>query len=188
MTKEDFKFDAIIAIDPGGNGAISTWRANHQTMTVKNPKDIADLCNYLNYIKGLCNPIAFVEKVQAYHEDSKGMKGEKGYGKQFGIQKLLENFTGIKNALKIVNIPYILVFPMTWQTNLNLRIKKIETDTERKNRYKNAAQNYFKDIQVTLWNADSLLLIQFARTKIQLDFDWIIQNYPQESLNKTKLL
>ena len=67
---------------------------------------------------------------------------------------------------------------------LQIREKKTEEKTERKNRYKDAAQHYYPEIKATLWNADAVLLMHFGRLKKQNDPKWIIQNLPSDIVRK----
>ena len=63
------KIDCIIGIDPGAAGGIVAWRPNHNTTAIKMPKDINDIRDYLNYIKGIANPIIFLEKLNVRPDD-----------------------------------------------------------------------------------------------------------------------
>mgnify|MGYP000030047758 FL=1 len=91
-------------------------------------------------------------------------------------------FLFLKDYFEIEDIPYIQVHPMTWQSTLKLR-KQDEEKTERKNRYKRAAQHYYPTIKATLWNADALLIMHAGRLKLQNDPDWVRQNLPNRVIN-----
>jgi hypothetical protein len=178
-------FDCVIGIDPGKSGGIAVCAPGSLTKTVKMPKDIIDLCEYMRYLQGIHKkPVAFMEKVQMFHQDSEGERGGASYGKQFGIGKLLEQSKEIKNALKIIGIPYILVHPMTWQAYLHLRKQGENDKIQRKNRYKDAAQNMFQDVKVNLWNSDALLLAKFGMLRLERDPEWIVENLPAQ-ISKT---
>jgi predicted nuclease with RNAse H fold len=180
---DDLVIETVIGIDPGASGGIAVWTPNTITKTVKMPKNILEMCEYLKYIQGIHkNPLAFLEKVQMFHSDS----SSDNYGKQFGIGKLLEQAKEVKDALKILGIPYISVHPMTWQSYLHLRRKDDKSKQKRKNRYKEAAQNMFQDCKVTLWNSDALLLVEFGRRKINYDLNWIKENLPAPVLKSLK--
>ena len=61
----ELNFDCIIGIDPGANGGIATWRPNQNVKTIRMPKDLQELREYLQYIKSISkSPIIFLEKVQ----------------------------------------------------------------------------------------------------------------------------
>lgn len=173
-------FKTIIAIDPGANGSITHVKIKDGKMTslicVKMPTEFSDMNRYLGEItEGLGRSICFIEKVGMNPSDMYG-------GKAFGIMKLLKNFEFLKAALTENNIGYIEVHPATWQSVLKLRLPKgspKETKTERKNRYKEAAQGYFPDMKVLLYNSDALLILAFGWTKLKTDQQYIMQNIPK---------
>lgn len=166
--------DCIIGIDPGSNGGIATWRPEHPVLTSKMPKDLNDLKEYLQYVKGVCaQPIVFLEKVQLRTDDIKDNPG-----KAFRIQQLLMQFQKLKDYIEVENVPYVMIHPMSWQTTLKLRTQKTETKTERKNRYKAAAEHYYPGLKATLWNADAVLIMHAGRYKLQNEPDWVLANLP----------
>ena len=149
-------FDCIIGCDPGANGGIAVWRPNQNVKTIRMPKDLQEL--RADDIKD--NP-----------------------GKAFRIQQLLMNFQKLKDFIEVEGVPYVLVHPISWQSYLKLR-KQTEDKTERKNRYKEAAQHYYPEIKATLWNADAVLLMHFGRLKKQKEPLWIVQNLPSDIVRK----
>jgi len=161
------KYDLMIGIDPGvSNGGIAIKR--DFAKTYRCPREFKEMRAMFRYIKNYGkNPLAFIEVVQLFSTDSKTP------GKQYGLQKLFRHFNSLKNALESENIPYVEVYPQSWQSFLKLKTKQPESDRDRKNRYKRAAQNYFPEERVTLWNSDALLLMYFGIKKIVLDPDWI---------------
>ena len=162
----------IIGIDPGASGGIAVYNHKGQITAVKMPKKVEDLSEYLLYIKENFNkPICFIEKVQSFHSDT-----DDG-GKRFGIQKMLANYEQLKTVLTLSKIPFVQVYPQSWQGGLNLR-KKGESKKDRKNRYKAAALKYYPEIKPTLWSADALCIVQFGRLKFNTDVDWIIERLP----------
>lgn len=172
-------FDCIIGIDPGSNGGIAVWRPNQKVQTIKMPKDLMDLRQYLQYIKTISKqPIVFLEKVQLRSDDIKDNPG-----KAFRIQQLLISLQQLKDILIIEGIPHCLIHPISWQSYLKLR-KKNEDKTARKNRYKIAAGHYYPEVKPTLWNADAILLMHFGRLKQQREPEWIKLNLPSNILSK----
>lgn len=173
MTKKTFEFDAVIGIDPGSNGGIATWRPNAPLKTIKMPKDLNDIRDYLKNIKSVCNrPIVFLEKVQLRADDVKDNPG-----KAFRIQQLLMSFQRLKDYIEVDGIPYVLFHPISWQTTLKLR-KQAEGKTERKNRYKEAAEHYYPGLKATLWNADAVLILHAGRIKLKYEPNWVLSNLP----------
>lgn len=166
-------FDCIIGIDPGTNGGIAVLRPNQQLQTIKMPKDLSELRGYLSYIKEITkSPIVFLEKVQLRDDDVKANPG-----KAFRIQQLLMSFQRLKDFIEVEGIPYILMHPISWQHTLKLR-KQAESKTERKNRYKEAAEYYYPGLKATLWNADAVLILHAGRVKLQNDPNWIMASLP----------
>lgn len=163
----------IIGIDPGAGGGIALYNYKAGISVVKMPKNVTDLSAYLKYIKDTYeNPLCFVEKVSAW-------RGEEldSPGKSFGINKMLANFEQLKTVLTLTGIPYVQVYPISWQSALHLR-KKGEEKKDRKNRYKAAAASYYPEIKVTLWNSDALCIAHFGRLKFNTDIDWIKDRLP----------
>ena len=170
--------ECIIGIDPGASGGIAIFRPNEKTMAFKIPASIEKLNDFLKYQKEItpyC--MAFIERVGTFWDDSK----EENKGKQFRIQKLISQYAEIKSILTINKIPYIQVYPVTWQTYLRIK-QSGEEKQARKNRFKRIAQKRYPEVSVTLWNSDALLLVEFGRSKLQFDVDWIIKQIPRTSL------
>lgn len=175
----ELDFDCIIGIDPGAQGGIATWRPNQNVKTIRMPKDLQELREYLQYIKSISrSPIVFLEKMQLRADDIKDNPG-----KAFRIQQLLMNYQRLKDFIEVEGIPYVLVHPISWQSYLKLR-KQSEDKTDRKNRYKEAAQHYYPEVKATLWNADAVLLMHFGRLKKQREPEWIMQNLPKDIARK----
>lgn len=173
---KELNFDCVIGIDPGANGGIAVWRPNETVKTIKMPKDLTELMDYLKYLKTISTPLIFLEKVQLRADDVKDNPG-----KAFRIQQLLMSFQQLKDYITIAGVPYVLVHPQSWQAYLKLR-RKNDDKTERKNRYKAAAAYYYPDVKTTLWNADALLLMHFGRLKKQQEPEWLKQNIPAQAL------
>lgn len=170
------KIDCIIGIDPGSSGGITVWRPNAKEISVKIPKDVKDLKEFLEYYKEICDPIIFLEKVQMHKEDAAS-------GKTFGIEKLVRNFEQLKTAISYTDIPFVPVHPMKWQSALKLRIPK-EEKPERKKRYKGIAAKYYPDLKATMWNCDATLLMHFGRFILKNDVKWVLENLPTKNHDK----
>ena len=166
--------DCVIGIDPGSNGGIAVWRPNQQLQTIKMPKDLSELRGYLQYIKEITkSPIVFLEKVQLRADDVKDNPG-----KAFRIQQLLIAFQRLKDYIEVEGIPYVLMHPISWQNTLKLRTQREERKTERKNRYKQAAEHYYPGLTATLWNADAVLILHAGRIKLKYEPNWVLSNLP----------
>jgi hypothetical protein len=162
----------ILGIDPGSGGGIALYNYKAGISVVKMPKNVSDLAEYLNYVKDTYEkPICFIEKVSSWKSDK-----DTG-GKSFGIEKMLANFEQLKTVLTLAKIPFVQVYPQSWQHGLNLR-KKGEEKAQRKKRYKAAATQYYPEVRATLWNADALCIVQFGRLKFKADINWVMERLP----------
>lgn len=183
MKAKELKIDCIIAIDAGANGGISVY-SQGQVESVKMPKNIKDVAEYINYWKGIRKPIVFLEKINVRPDDaSVGADGKVNMGKLYRIQKMMANFESLKAAIQFCDVPYVLVHPMKWQSGLKLRIKG-EEKTERKARYKSIAKSFYPRQNVTLWNADALLIMHFARYILVNDLKWVLAQLPEQEQTK----
>lgn len=175
------KIDCIIGIDPGANGGIVKWRPNEKITAIQMPKDLTELRNYLEYLKTICSPIVFLEKLSVRPDDI--MPGADGVnmGKLYRIQKMLANFEQLKATIAVCDVPFVMVHPMKWQNELKLRAKttrKKEEKNERKRRYKEIAGNLYPELKPTLWNADATLIMHFGRYILRNNPDWVRENLP----------
>ena len=90
--EKNIRISAVVGIDPGSNGGIVTWRPNQNIKAIQMPKDLTDLRNYLEYLKSICSPIIFLEKLSVRPDDvTLGADGV-NMGKLYRIQKMLANF------------------------------------------------------------------------------------------------
>lgn len=167
------KIDCIVGIDPGATGAIAIWRPGHKTEAKKMPREIMDLKEYLEYLKGICNPLVFIEKVQLRPDDITDNPG-----KAFRIQEMLNGFQKLKDVVTFVGIPFVLVHPQKWQNELKLRVKG-EEKPERKKRYQRAAAVYYPELKATLWNSDALMILHFGRYMLGKSPEWVLENLPR---------
>ena len=179
--EKNIRISSVVGIDPGSNGGIVTWRPNQNIKAIKMPKDLTELRTYLEYLKGICSPLVFLEKLSVRPDDiSQGDNGV-NLGKLYRIQKMMANFEQLKAIIAVCNIPFVMVHPMKWQNELRLREKtsrKKEDKNERKRRYKDIAGKLYPELKPTLWNADATLIMHFGRYILQNNPGWVRQNLP----------
>lgn len=176
----------IIGIDPGRNGGIAIWDNETGLARVAHmPKDITDLRELLGYYRDdvAGNPIVFLEKLSVRPDDVAVDSGKPNMGKLFRIQKMMAAYEQLKATIEIMDIPYIMVHPMTWQSKLNIRIKG-EEKPARKKRYAQISSQLYPNIKVTLWNADALLIMRFGTLALQNEYKWIMSNLPYKEHSK----
>lgn len=176
------KIDCIVGIDPGtSNGGIVTWRPNQNIKAMKMPKDLTELRNYLEYLKSICSPIIFLEKLSVRPDDITPGADGVNMGKLYRIQKMMANFEQLKAIISVCDVPFVMVHPMKWQNELKLREKisrKKEEKSERKRRYKEIAGNLYPELKPALWNADATLIMHFGRYILRNNPGWVRQNLP----------
>lgn len=181
--EKELNIDCIIAIDAGANGGISVY-SEGQVTSVKMPREVAKVAEYIKYWQSIRRPIVFLEKLSVRPDDtSVGEDGNVNMGKLYRIQKMIANFEGLKAAIQFCGVPYVLVHPMKWQSGLKLRIKG-EEKAERKNRYKQVASTLYPKQKVALWNADALLIMHFARVVLKNDLPWVLAQLPANEKDK----
>lgn len=180
------KINCVIGIDPGANGGIAVYIPDEKTKTVKMPKDIHDLADFIKYYHEYYSPIVFLEKLSVRPDDvAVGSDGKANMGKIFRIQKMMANFEHLKVLIETTGVPFVLVHPMTWQTKLHLRTHgQKEEKADRKKRYQKFAIEQYPECKVTLWNADALLLMHFGRWVLVNDTKWVKSNLPEREHNK----
>ena len=170
---DDFKI--IFAIDPGLSGGIA-YKNGNKIDAVKMPREPKEMQRFFNQIKGMKRSLCFIEMLNMRPQDMQG-------GKAFGIQKMLANYEQTKAILSACNITTIQVVPRKWQADLNLKGKKNETKTVRKNRFKRFAQHHFKNKRVILQTADAYVILYWGLFKMKHDPGYILQRLPREDLD-----
>lgn len=170
----------LIGIDPGSNGGVCKWEPNKVLNVVKMPKEIKELQVYLsNYKEGT---LVLLEKQGLRHSDLNIP------GKAFNIQKLVAQFEQIKSLLVFMDIPFILVDPMKWQTELSLRKnfgRNKESDSDRKRRYRDTANRLYPgEFEQTLWSCDATLIMHFGRFALTNRREWVYSVLPSSMHDK----
>lgn len=185
--EKNIRISAVVGIDPGVNGGIVTWRPNEKITAIHMPKDLTELRNYLEYLKTICSPIVFLEKLSVRPDDVTVEDAGANMGKLYRIQKMLQNFEHLKAIITVAEIPFVLVNAMKWQNDLKLRIKvkgKKEEKADRKRRFRDIAGKLYPEIIPALWNADATLIMHFGRFILQNNPRWVLENLPQQMHNR----
>jgi len=144
--------DRIIAtVDPGKNGAIVFY--GKDTFAVYKYKEPSALSQLLDQFDAEIKEVYF-EQVNSFRGEM-----ESNPGKAMAMQGLFER-TNVHKGIFIANGWMVhSVNPRTWQKTCRLPSIKGETDTSKKNRYKERAQRIFQKVKVTKWNSDALLIL-----------------------------
>jgi len=171
---------AIIGIDPGAGGGIAVFHKGI-AKAVSMPKSIKDIDNYLRFLADTYErPLVFIEKVSIHRDDSKTP------GMQYGIQKMLANYESLLTVIRLIGLPIVQVYPVSWQSMPGIKIsRKGITKQERKNHFKSYAAKTFPECSVNLAVSDALCLIIFGTDKIHNDPQWIVDRV--ENIDKKEL-
>lgn len=157
----------VIGIDPGKGGGIAHYKKGYAT-AVAMPPNIRELHLYIKQLRENNDEvIVFLEKVQAWKSDKEET------GKEFGIDKLLASFEQIKTVLIINEMPYVEVYPQTWQKPMML--PKDLTSNERKNEYKRFAMQNFPEANINLKTADALCIVFYGMQQLVTNINFINQ-------------
>lgn len=155
----------IIGIDPGlSNGGIVVHFEGGSWEAYKMPRTMAAQLVLFKELhrRTSGNLWAVIERVNEWHSDLENP------GKRFGISKLINHATTLKNVLEGTGIPYREVHSKTWQAKLGLQSLPGETQSERKSRYRDILRSKVP-VKVTLWNADAFMLVEFGFKQAQID-------------------
>lgn len=178
------KINCIIGIDPGASGGICVWRPNREIETIKMPKELSELKKYLEYIKSIASPFIFIERLSVRPDDITVENGSANMGKMYRIQTMMQGYEQMKAVISVLEIPFVLVAPVKWQTDLKLRIKgRKEEKKDRKKRYKDASSKLYPGVTPTLWNADAILIMHFGRYILRNNVQWVLNALPKQHQN-----
>lgn len=168
------KVNCVIGIDPGANGGIAVFVPGEKVKTVKMPKELPAIVDFLRYYSDNYNPIVFLEELSVRPDDIAVSGGSANMGKLYRIQKMIANFEQLKALIITSGVPLVLVHPATWQSKLRLRVKgQKEEKADRKRRYQQKAGELYGEVSVTLWNADALMIMHFGRWALVNDLKWV---------------
>ncbi|ACH81961.1 Holliday junction resolvase [Bacteroides phage B40-8] len=161
------EINILVGIDPGVSaGGIAIYKPNNPLVTVKMPDEPLDIFRLFRKIKRSGNPMIVVERLS--------IRGDDTGGKQYRIVTMLENFNYLVCCAKVLEIPLVLVTPMTWQKNLGLRAKGEKEDKAiRKEKYYQFAKHSFPFANVHKWNSDAACILRFTQLMIANKPKWI---------------
>lgn len=183
--EQKITINCVIGIDPGASGGIAIFIPGQNAKAVKMPKDITALRDFLAYYKENYKPIVFLEKLSVRPDDVATTGDKANLGKLYRIQKMMANFEHLKALIETAGIPYVLTHPLSWQTKLKLRERgQKEEKADRKRRYQKIASQHYPEINVTLWNADAILLMHFGRWALVNDQKWVKEQLPEREYAK----
>lgn len=182
--EEKIRINCVIGIDPGRNGGIAVYVPGRLVKTLRMPRKMEDIQDYLAYYRDAYKPIVFLEKLSVRPDDVMVQGGAAALGKLYRIQQMMASYEHLKAIIETLGVPYVLVHPGKWQSALQLRAGHPEEKAERKRRYKGKAATLYPEVRATLWNADALLIMHFGRWALVNAQQWVKANLPEREYPK----
>ena len=140
----------LVAIDPGNNGDI-VLHTGEKVITYKMPKSAGDTVMFFQEIL----PVDFC---LIEHEHMRT-----GYT---GMTTFIRKYGWLQAGIEYAGISHAYITPKKWMQYITDKKKKdFKTKTQWKNHLKELAQKIYKDVNVTLWNADALLILKYLQDK-----------------------
>jgi hypothetical protein len=144
----------IVAIDPGVNGGI-VWALNGDPVdSIKMPESDVAVCDFLAHLS--CK----AKDVSLYLEEPPLFAGKNIPGSAIG--KLMWNTGVLYGAAVAMGWKIHRIRPAAWLKTHTVGTKGDLTTTQWKNKLKARASELFPNVDVTLWNADALLIFDSA--------------------------
>jgi hypothetical protein len=147
----------LIAVDPGVNGGIAY-------VTSSDP-DVISVCKMPESDAGVCELLVELSRkakvVEMFLEEPPLFAGKNIPGSAIG--KLMWNTGVLYGAAVTIGFRVRRVRPAIWMKALGLGTKGDLTSTAWKNKLKGRAIELYPTVDVTLWNADALLVLEYAR-------------------------
>jgi hypothetical protein len=199
----------IYTIDPGrSNGCIARYKPDDpliiKTWPMSKINNFEVLVDFLRYEASICKlPIVFLERITTFAGDYKPRyfnsnqpisvkeykeeiaKRNAYIGRAFQLNKLKDHYVELRSAVKLSKMQFIEVMPRTWQTYIGV-YQHNEEHTQRKKRYVDIARRYYPQVNVVGWNADALLMVEFAKRKLKYDQRWVL-NELKKMQHKTQI-
>jgi len=148
--------NTFIGIDPGGSGAIvAIGDVEDGLMFIKCDSTEHDMWRFLENVSlmGDGAHFALIEKVGAM--PAQGVSSTFKFGQSYGF---------LRGLLVSTGFPFDEITPQKWQKEYSLiRKSKTETNTQKKNRHKQKAQQLFPGVRINHANADALLIAEYCR-------------------------
>lgn len=169
------EINILVGIDPGiSAGGIAIYKPGSPLVTVKMPEEPLEIYNLFKKIKRSGSPMIVVERLS--------IRGDDTGGKQYRIVTMLENYNNLVCCAKVLEIPLVLVTPMTWQTGLGLRVKGAKEDKSlRKEKYFQFATRSFPTGKVFKWNSDAVCILRFTQLMMANKPKWIPEHLVNNS-------
>lgn len=147
----------IVAIDPGVNGGI-VWSTDGVVKSAKMPGTDVEVCQLLAELSTLA------KDVELFLEEPPLFAGKNIPGSAIG--KLMWNTGVLYGAAVAMGWRIHRIRPAAWLKAHTVGTKGDLTTTQWKNKLKARAAELFPTADVTLWNADALLIFDAATRRV----------------------
>lgn len=147
----------IVAIDPGVNGGI-VWSTDGVVKSAKMPGTDVEVCQLLAELSTLA------KDVELFLEEPPLFAGRNIPGSAIG--KLMWNTGVLYGAAVAMGWRIHRIRPAAWLKAHTVGTKGDLTTTQWKNKLKARAAELFPTADVTLWNADALLIFDAATRRV----------------------
>ena len=144
----------IVAIDPGVNGGI-VWSTDGVVKSAKMPGTDVEVCQLLAELSTLA------KDVELFLEEPPLFAGRNIPGSAIG--KLMWNTGVLYGAAVAMGWRIHRIRPAAWLKAHTVGTKGELSSTAWKNKLKARAAELFPTVDVTLWNADALLILDAAK-------------------------
>jgi len=145
----------IVAIDPGVNGGLALLDRDGLVTVQKMPATEHEVISFLIEVSNTA------KEVDCYLEEPPLFAGRNIPGSAVG--KMMLNFGILYGAAVTLGWKMHRVRPAIWMKAHPVGTKGDQTTTAWKNKLKSRAAELFPTVDVTLWNADALLILDAAR-------------------------
>lgn len=145
----------IVAIDPGVNGGIALLDRDGVVQVQKMPGTDIDVVSFLVEVSNTA------KEVDCYLEEPPLYAGKNIPGSAIG--KLMWNTGVLYGAAVCLGWKMHRIRPAIWQKAHTCGTKGELSSTAWKNKLKARAAELFPTVDVTLWNADALLILDAAK-------------------------
>jgi hypothetical protein len=168
--------DCIIGIDPGKTGGIAI-KFNNRYKVYKMPNDLVKIDELLKHYNELSDSmLVIIEQIRLHRTENMAMANR--------MQKLFANYNQIKTLLEMNQIMFAEASPVSWQSFLGLRTKRIMkmNRTGRKRAYRDFAQPWWPE-KLTIQLGDSVCLMIYGERNLKYN-----PNFGQTSKGIQKLI
>jgi len=172
----------LFGIDPGRkSGAIAKWNGKIEIWQLDKFASSNDYFDFFRYQKEICqNPVIVIENITTYPADASNP------GKMFRLEQMKTHYAELRAAIRASGISFIEVMPRSWMKYLHLYIDHEDRDI-RKKRFKDIAKERYSYVKVNSKNADALLILEYARTRLKYDPQYFVSGIKENTRQNNRI-